>query len=61
MAVPKKRKSKSRKRMHRRINMKLTLPTMVRCPECGNLTPPHRVCIHCGVYKGNSIIQVEEA
>lgn len=61
MAVPKKRKSKSRKRMHRRINMKLTLPTMVKCPECGSLTPPHRVCIHCGVYKGISVIQVEKS
>ncbi|MBP5450064.1 MAG: 50S ribosomal protein L32 [Spirochaetales bacterium] len=61
MAVPKHRASKSRKRMHRSINMKLTLPGMTKCPECGGLTPPHKVCIHCGYYKGNSVVQVTEA
>ncbi len=58
MAVPKHRKSKSRKRTQTRINMKMKLPAMTNCPECGGLTPPHRVCIHCGQYKGNIVIEV---
>ncbi|MBR6062267.1 MAG: 50S ribosomal protein L32, partial [Spirochaetales bacterium] len=32
-----------------------------KCPECGGLKPPHKVCIHCGYYKGNSVVQVTEA
>jgi large subunit ribosomal protein L32 len=61
MAVPKHRKSKSRKRMHRRINMKMSLPSMAKCPECGGLTPAHKVCIHCGYYKGNLVVEVQKA
>ncbi len=60
MAVPKKKKSKSRKRMHRSINMKMDLPQMTKCPECGGLTLPHRVCIHCGYYKGKLIVEVKK-
>ncbi len=60
MAVPKKRKSKSRKRMHRNINMKMSLPMLTKCPECGGLTRPHRVCIHCGCYKGKMVIEVNK-
>ncbi len=59
MAVPKHKKSKARTRRQRRANMKLTLPQMVKCPECGELTPPHKACIHCGSYKGKSITEVE--
>jgi large subunit ribosomal protein L32 len=40
--------------------MKMNLPQMVKCPECGGLTPSHKVCIHCGYYKGKSIIEVKE-
>ena len=58
MAVPKHRKSKSRTRGQRRINMKMSLPQMVKCSECGELTPSHRTCIHCGYYKGNLIVEV---
>ena len=58
MAVPKHRKSKSRTRGQRKINMKMSLPQMVKCSECGEFTPSHRTCIHCGYYKGNLIVEV---
>ena len=61
MGVPKSKVSKSRKRMKRKINMKMSLPQMTKCPECGELTPPHKVCIHCGYYKGNLVVEVEKA
>lgn len=59
MAVPKHKKSKSRTRRQRKANMKLTLPQMAKCPECGELTPSHKVCIHCGYYKGKLVVEEE--
>ena len=61
MAVPKHKRSKARTRRARRINMKMTLPAMTACPECGELTPPHKVCIHCGYYKSKLVAEVEKA
>jgi len=60
MAVPKKKVSKSRTRMRRRANMKLTLPQLNKCPECGELTPPHKACIHCGYYKSKPVFEVKK-
>ena len=31
------------------------------CPECSEHKAPHRVCPHCGFYKGRKIIDVAEA
>ena len=59
MAVPKKRRSKSRKRTHRSL-WKISVPTMVTCSECGVLYIPHRVCITCGYYKGVPVLQVKQ-
>lgn len=61
MAVPKKKKSKSRTGMKRSINMKMNLPQLTKCSECGGLTPPHRVCVHCGYYKGRLVLEVNKA
>lgn len=41
--------------------MKMSLPSMAKCPECGGLTPAHKVCIHCGYYKGNLVVEVQKA
>lgn len=60
MAVPKHKKSKSKTRIKRSINMKMNLPQMTKCPECGGLTTPHRVCIHCGYYKNKMVIEVNK-
>ena len=51
MAVPKRRTSKSKKRM-RRTHYKAALPTLNPCPKCGEARRPHRVCPNCGFYKG---------
>ncbi len=59
MAVPKKRTSKSR-RDKRRTHKKLSLPTFVMCPQCNEPTQPHHICPHCGTYKGQELVQVEE-
>ena len=59
MPVPKRRKSKSRRDM-RRANHKLSVPTFNPCPRCNSPKLPHRVCIHCGYYKGKEVISMEE-
>ena len=60
MAVPKKRKSKSKTRSRRKANDKLEAPNYQRCPECFAPKRPHRVCLDCGFYKDEQIIEVWE-
>lgn len=59
MAVPKKRISRT-KRDKRRTHKKLTAVNLSSCPECGELTQPHRVCSACGFYKDRVVIETEE-
>jgi large subunit ribosomal protein L32 len=54
MAVPKKKTSKSRKRM-RRSHHRVHAPTVVRC-ECGEPALPHRACPSCGKYRGREVV-----
>lgn len=51
MAVPKRRKSKSKVRM-RRANKQIAAPGLRPCPKCGAYVQPHRVCPECMHYKG---------
>ena len=60
MAVPKHKTSKARARGRKSINMKLRVPTLVECANCGNRVLPHRVCPKCGYYKGRQVIEPEE-
>lgn len=57
MPVPKRRHSKQRGRK-RRTHWKLQKPTVTDCPHCHEPKLPHRVCPHCGYYKGKEIILV---
>ncbi len=56
MAVPQRRTSKTRKRM-RRTHFKLSVPGMVKCPQCGEYKLAHRVCKACGYYKGEVVVE----
>jgi large subunit ribosomal protein L32 len=56
MAVPFRRTSKTRKRK-RRTHFKLSVPGMVRCPQCGEWKLSHRVCRECGHYKGAEVVE----
>lgn len=58
MAVPKRKVSKAR-RDKRRANWKLTIPGMVKCPQCQEYKLPHRVCMSCGSYDGKEVIKVD--
>ena len=58
MAVPKKRKSKSRARM-RRSHDSIAAPNLSACPQCGAYKESHRVCPSCGYYRGRQVFAVE--
>ena len=60
MAVPKSKVSSARRDKRRGSNWKLTAPGIVTCPNCGEFCMPHRVCPHCGQYKGRVVVKVEE-
>jgi large subunit ribosomal protein L32 len=59
MAVPKRKVSRARRDKRRSSVWKLEPPTLIKCPHCSELTPPHRVCSSCGYYKGREIIKKE--
>lgn len=58
MAVPKKRKSKSRTRMRRAQHDKVKPTTLTWCDNCGEPKQPHRVCGGCGYYRGRQVLPV---
>ncbi len=59
-ALPKKKTSRARQG-ERRSHLHIALVSMTACPHCRKLRQPHRVCPHCGYYKGKPVIEVEEA
>ena len=61
MAVPKGKVSKARRDKRRNSHWKLSVPGVVKCPNCGALIMPHRACRSCGKYNGREVFAVEEA
>ncbi len=59
MANPKRRHSKARKH-NRRAHHALTTVGLSNCPNCHEKKLPHRVCPHCGQYKGREIVAPPE-
>ncbi|MDR0319660.1 MAG: 50S ribosomal protein L32 [Rickettsiales bacterium] len=55
MAVPKKKKSKSRSAMHKSHNSLSAMPASV-CKKCGENKRPHHVCGACGAYDGKAVL-----
>ena len=58
MAVPKRKTSRS-KRDSRRGHIKLKVPALSQCSNCGTTTQPHRICPECGYYKGTEVMEIE--
>ncbi|MBQ5974014.1 MAG: 50S ribosomal protein L32 [Oscillospiraceae bacterium] len=56
MAEPKRKTSKARRDKRRSAHWKMTLPGLVKCPECGAARLPHRMCPECGNYKGRTVV-----
>jgi len=59
MPVPKQKTSKTRTRT-RRAHDALKAPAKSNCSKCGEVKMPHRVCPHCGYYKGRKVLEIEE-
>jgi len=59
VALPKRKKSKSRRNM-RRSHDALQPPSLATCPQCKKPMVPHRVCLNCGYYRGRAVLPVEE-
>ncbi len=57
MAVPKRRKSRSKVRMCGRSH-KTVLPSAKPCPNCGDTHLPHRICPVCGYYRDRQVLSV---
>lgn len=60
MAVPKRRKSSSKRDMRRANHDKVAAPNVVPCSNCSAPSVPHRVCAACGFYDGRSIVKTAE-
>jgi large subunit ribosomal protein L32 len=56
MGVPKSKRSRMRAR-RTRAHLTISLPNLERCPNCGGLKLPHRVCSECGYYRGEKFIK----
>lgn len=59
MAVPKSKVSRARRDKRRSSVWKLVAPELVKCPQCGELKMPHRVCGNCGYYNGKEVVKKE--
>jgi large subunit ribosomal protein L32 len=60
-ALPKRKVSRVRRDRRRAHYLRLKMPHMVPCPQCGTLRLAHHVCSHCGTYNGEQVIKVEES
>ena len=55
MAVPKRRKTSSKRDMRRANHDKVEAPNLIPCPNCSAPMVSHRVCPSCGQYRGRSV------
>lgn len=58
MAVPKRKKSKSKIRSRKKSHKK-PLPKPGVCSQCGGSKLSHRACPSCGYYRGRQVVTVE--
>ncbi len=56
--LPKRKLSKGR-RDRRRAHDAIGTPNLVACSHCKTLMLPHRVCPHCGYYKGRQVLDLD--
>ena len=59
MAVPKRRRTSSRRDMRRAQLDKVEAPNLIACPNCSAPIVPHRVCASCGQYRGRQVLKAK--
>ena len=57
--LPKRKQSRGRTR-RRRSHDALTRTHLVECPSCHSPRLPHRVCLSCGSYRGETVLDLSE-
>lgn len=60
MAVPKRKKSRSRTRHRKAQWLRTSPPPRANCSHCGSPTRPHTVCETCGYYAGRPVVTIDE-
>ena len=55
MALQKNRRSRSRTHHKRSAWAKMAVPSSMKCPNCGEVKMPHRVCPSCGFYRNREV------
>ncbi|OGY43475.1 MAG: hypothetical protein A3B89_00225 [Candidatus Buchananbacteria bacterium RIFCSPHIGHO2_02_FULL_40_13] len=58
MSVPTQRRTKS-SRLRRASHFALKKTILIKCPKCGQMALPHRVCEFCGTYKDRPVISLK--
>lgn len=58
MAVPRTRTSNAKKNSRRSHHAKKA-SNLTACPNCNTPRMAHRLCPHCGHYKGRNVVQSE--
>lgn len=61
MAVPKKKKSSSKRDMRRAQHDKVAEISLSNCPQCFAPKLPHRICTSCGFYKDRTVVEYKDA
>lgn len=60
MPLPKRKHSKTRRDKRRAANSRMYVASLSVCPQCKKMKAAHRVCPHCGYYKGKPVVMVEK-
>ena len=58
-ALPKRKISRVRRDRRRAHYLRLKMPQMVPCEQCGALHLSHHVCLKCGTYNGVQVLPEE--
>lgn len=61
MAVPKRKKSKSKTASRKAQNMKKPTAHASSCAQCSAPKQPHHACPSCGYYNGRQVLTVSSA
>lgn len=60
MGLPAKRRTKQSKR-ERAAHFALSSASLASCSHCRRMIRPHRVCPHCGYYRGREVVKMKLA
>ena len=58
--LPKRKVSKGR-RDRRRAHDAIGTPNLSTCSNCNEKVLPHRVCPHCGYFRGRQVLKIDDA